>query len=194
MPIEHKMLLEAKKNAKDFSVIELRKKAAEYALSQVEHQKAQFKKLSLFTDFSEIYVTLDKNLEFKQLELFAKMVKEGLIYRDLKPVYWSPSSQSALAEAEVEYADHVSPSLYVAFKVIEGNKYVENGDYLIIWTTTPWTLLANSGVAINDQFEYAKVLVNGNKYIIAKDLVESVAAVAKWEEYQVLSTFKGKEF
>ncbi len=188
------MLLEAKKNAKDFSVIELRKKAAEYALSQVEHQKAQFKKLSLFTDFSEIYVTLDKNLEFKQLELFAKMVKEGLIYRDLKPVYWSPSSQSALAEAEVEYADHVSPSLYVAFKVIEGNKYVENGDYLIIWTTTPWTLLANSGVAINDQFEYAKVLVNGNKYIIAKDLVESVAAVAKWEEYQVLSTFKGKEF
>lgn len=194
LPIEHKMLLEAKKNAKDFSVIELRKKAAEYALSQVEHQKAQFKKLSLLTDFSEIYVTLDKNLEFKQLELFAKMVKEGLIYRDLKPVYWSPSSQSALAEAEVEYADHVSPSLYVAFKVIEGNKYVENGDYLIIWTTTPWTLLANSGVAINDQFEYAKVLVNGNKYIIAKDLVESVAAVAKWEEYQVLSTFKGKEF
>lgn len=96
------------------------------------------------TDFSEIYVTLDKNLEFKQLELFAKMVKEGLIYRDLKPVYWSPSSQSALAEAEVEYADHISPSLYVAFKVIEGNKYVENGDYLIIWTTTPWTLLANS--------------------------------------------------
>jgi len=81
------MLLEAKKNAKDFSVIELRKKAAEYALSQVEHQKAQFKKLSLLTDFSEIYVTLDKNLEFKQLELFAKMVKEGLIYRDLKPVY-----------------------------------------------------------------------------------------------------------
>lgn len=122
------------------------------------------------------------------------MVKEGLIYRDLKPVYWSPSSQSALAEAEVEYADHISPSLYVAFKVIEGNKYVENGDYLIIWTTTPWTLLANSGVAINDQFEYAKVLVNGNKYIIAKDLIESVAAVAKWEEYQVLSTFKGKEF
>ncbi|AWX43010.1 Isoleucine--tRNA ligase [Metamycoplasma cloacale] len=193
LPIEHKMLSEAKKQAKDYSAIELRKNAANYALSQIEHQKSQFQKLALLSDFSEIYVTLDKNIEAMQLRLFHKMVKDGLIYKDLKPVYWSPSSQSALAEAEVEYADHISPSIFVAFKVKKGNEFIKANDNLLIWTTTPWTLIANSGVAINDTFEYVLVSHDNQNYVVAKELLEQVANTVKWENYEVLKTFKGKE-
>ncbi|TPE58028.1 isoleucine--tRNA ligase [[Mycoplasma] falconis] len=194
LPIEHKMLSEAKMTAKDFSVVNLRKKCAEYALSQVEKQKEQFKKLSLLSDLKDIYVTLDKKVEAKQLRLFQKMVNDGLIYKDLKPIYWSPSSQSALAEAEVEYADHISPSLYVAFPVIEGNEYVNKGDYIVIWTTTPWTLIANSGVAINKDFDYVLVKRNDKNYVLAKELLEKVAEVAKWEnDFEIIKEFKGKE-
>jgi len=132
LPIEHKMLLEAKKLAKDFSIIELRKEAEKYALSQVKRQTEQFKQLSLLCNFKEKYITLDKNMETYQLKLFQKMVKEGLIYRDLKPVYWSPSSQSALAEAEVEYSEHVSPAIIVAFKLTSSNKYLSDKDYVLI--------------------------------------------------------------
>ncbi|TPI01840.1 isoleucine--tRNA ligase [Mycoplasma struthionis] len=193
LPIEHKMLSEAKKNAKDFSALELRKNAQEYALSQVEKQKAQFKKLGLLADFKDIYVTLDKKIEADQLRLFKKMVQEGLIYKDLKPIYWSPSSQSALAEAEVEYADHISPSLYVAFKIKETKNELLKDAYLLIWTTTPWTLIANSGVAINSKFKYVLVESNSKKLVIAKDLLESVASVSKWEEYKVLCELNSQD-
>lgn len=194
LPIEHKMLLERKMTAKDFSVFELRKACEEYALSQVEKQKSQFKKLSLLTDFKEIYITLDKKFEAEQLKLFKKMLFSGLIYKDLKPIYWSPSSQSALAEAEVEYADHISPSLYVAFKIIEGNEIIKENENIIIWTTTPWTLIANSGVAINKDFEYIKVRVNNQVYILAKELLESVSQLCKWENYELVeNSFKGEQ-
>lgn len=194
LPIEHKMLLERKMTAKDFSIFELRKACEEYALSQVEKQKEQFKKLALLTDFKEIYITLDKKFEAQQLRLFKKMIFQGLIYKDLKPIYWSPSSQSALAEAEVEYADHISPSLYVAFKIIEGNDVIDPNENLVIWTTTPWTLIANSGVAINKDFDYLKVKINNQVYIVAKDLLESVANICKWENYEILGdSFKGEK-
>ncbi|BAP39722.1 isoleucine--tRNA ligase [Metamycoplasma canadense] len=194
LPIEHKMLLERKMTAKDFSVFELRKACTQYALSQVEKQKAQFEKLSLLTDFKEIYITLDKKFEAEQLRLFKKMIFQGLIYKDLKPIYWSPSSQSALAEAEVEYADHISPSMFVAFKITKGNELIKENENLIIWTTTPWTLIANSGVAINKDFKYIKVLVNNQVYILANDLVESVANLCKWEEYKIIEeAFEGSK-
>ncbi|AXE60608.1 isoleucine--tRNA ligase [[Mycoplasma] phocae] len=193
LPIEHKMLLESKKQAKDFSPIELRKAATNYAISQIEIQKAQFQKLSLLTDFKDIYVTLDKKIEANQLRLFKKMVNDGLIYKDLKPVYWSPSSQSALAEAEVEYADHISPSMYVAFKVVEGSANIKKNDYLLIWTTTPWTLIANSGVAISEKFKYLRVSYDNHNYVIAKELLNSFAETAKWENFKILSEFDGKD-
>ncbi|MBN0970702.1 isoleucine--tRNA ligase [Mycoplasma phocoeninasale] len=193
LPIEHKMLLESKKQAKDFSPIELRKAATDYALSQIDIQKSQFQKLLLLADFKDIYVTLDKKIEANQLHLFKKMVNDGLIYKDLKPVYWSPSSQSALAEAEVEYADHISPSIYVAFKIIEGNNFVSKDDYLLIWTTTPWTLIANSGVAINEKFKYLKIKYENNNYVMAKELLNSFVDAAKWENFEVISEFYGSD-
>ncbi|WP_427902954.1 isoleucine--tRNA ligase [Metamycoplasma alkalescens] len=194
LPIEHKMLIEKKMNANDFSIPELRDACAKYALSQIEKQKEQFKKLSMLTDFKEIYVTLDKKFEAQQLRLFKKMIFDGLIYKDLKPIYWSPSSQSALAEAEVEYADHISPSLYVSLKIVFGNKIIQENENLIIWTTTPWTLIANSGVAINKDFSYIKIKVNEQIYILAKDLLASVATECKWENYQIIGNeFNGQD-
>ncbi|MBN0919271.1 isoleucine--tRNA ligase [[Mycoplasma] gypis] len=193
LPIEHKMLTLAKKNKNDFTVSALRKACAEYALSQVELQKEEFKQLSLLTDFSDIYVTLDKKMEANQLRLLKKMIQDGLIYKDLKPIYWSPSSQSALAEAEVEYADHISPSLYVAFEIAKGNEFLQKGDYVVIWTTTPWTLIANSGVAVSLEFEYLKVKANNQNYVVAKDLLEQLVQTFNWENYEILSSFKGDQ-
>ncbi|UUM20143.1 isoleucine--tRNA ligase [Mycoplasma sp. 1578d] len=194
LPIEHRMLNEANLNQHELSIGELRAKAAQYALSQVEIQKEQFKQLSLLSDLEDIYITLDKNYEAKQLELFKKMVMDGLVYKGLKPVYWSPSSQSALAEAEVEYQDVVSPSIYVAFEIISSDfELIQVGDHVIIWTTTPWTLLANAGVALGENIEYVRVAVANNHYIIASDLLKSVANTLKWDNYQIVSSFLGKQ-
>ncbi|WP_036431693.1 isoleucine--tRNA ligase [Mycoplasmopsis cricetuli] len=194
LPIEHKMLTDSNLTMDQISKIDLRKKAANYALEQVQKQKDQFKLLNLLTDFEQIYVTLDSNYEAAQLKLFKKMVLDGLVYKGLKPVYWSPSSQSALAEAEVEYKNIISPSIYVSLKVTDSNfKKVNVGDNLIIWTTTPWTLLANAAVALGENIEYVKVKVNENYYIVASSLLNSIVEILKWENHIIVESFLGKE-
>ncbi len=193
LPIENKMLETMDKKADDFNPLALRKEAAKYALTQVARQEAQFKTLNLLSDLSEKYVTLDKKFEANQLKLFKKMALDGLIYKGLKPVYWSPSSRSALAEAEVEYADHRSPSIFVALDVVKGNETISKGEKLVIWTTTPWTLIANSGIAVGASFEYSTVKVKNQIYVVATQLLDSLAASAKWEEFEVIKSFKGKE-
>ncbi|VEU76522.1 Isoleucine--tRNA ligase [Mycoplasmopsis columboralis] len=194
LPIEHKMLAEANLSQKSLSVVELRKRAGEYALKQVQNQKQQFAQLSLLSDLEKIYVTMDKGYEAKQLMLFKKMVMNNLVYKGLKPVYWSPSSQSALAEAEVEYQDVVSPSIYVAFEIVSSDfAKLNKGDFVIIWTTTPWTLIANAGVALGENIEYLKVQVNQQNYVVASELLDKVAQALKWENYEVVESFLGKE-
>ncbi|MGZ9413494.1 isoleucine--tRNA ligase [Mycoplasma sp. Z386] len=193
LPIELKMLQNLNKNQKDFSILELRKESKKYALEQIENQKNQMQKLQMLSDFKEIYITLKPEFEAKQLELLKKMALDGLLRKGLKPVYWSPSSQTALAEAEVEYAEHRSPSIYVSYLVTKGNSFIKENDNLVIWTTTPWTLIANSGVAIGQDFDYSRVQVQEKIYIIATELVEKLAAEFKWESYKILETAKGKE-
>ncbi|MBN3534933.1 isoleucine--tRNA ligase [Mycoplasma procyoni] len=193
LPIELKMLQKLNKDKKDFSTLEIRKHAQEYALEQIEIQKEQMKQLQVLNDFKVIYKTLDPKFEAQQLKLLKKMAMEGLLKKGLKPVYWSPSSQTALAEAEVEYAEHTSPSIMVSFSVTKGNSFVKEGDKLVIWTTTPWTLVANSGVAVGENFEYSLVEANNERYVVATELLESVAKDVKWEEYKVVSSFKGKD-
>ncbi|MGL5617950.1 MAG: isoleucine--tRNA ligase [Metamycoplasmataceae bacterium] len=193
LPIENKMLQEMEVSHKSLDVSNLRKKAEKYALGQIEIQKKQFKELQLLSDFNDIYVTLDKKYEVEQLKLFKKFCLDGLIYRGLKPVFWSPSSQSALAEAEVEYHDHRSPSIFVSLTIEEGNKVVHKLEKLIIWTTTPWTLIANAAVAINANIEYVKFFANNNHYVVAKDLLKSVVETIGWSDYKVLDNFKGSE-
>lgn len=194
LPIEHKMLQEMNISKDELNPLILRKKAAKYAFKQVENQKKQFKTLQLFSDLEKIYVTLDKKYESKQLQLFKKMVLDGLVYKHLKPVYWSPSSQSALAEAEVEYADVVSNSIYVAFNIINSdNSKVNANDKLIIWTTTPWTLIANSGVAVGENITYIKVFANDNYYIVAKDLLQNLQELFKWDEIKIITELTSQD-
>ena len=117
----------------------------------IDHQRTQFKRLGVFGDWENPYLTLDKKYEADELRLFADIVEKGFVYRGKKPVYWSIPCRTALAEAEVEYADHVSQSIFVKCPV-EG----QEDTFLIIWTTTPWTLPANLAVAYNSQFTYVR--------------------------------------
>lgn len=165
-----------------------------YAYEQIEKQKKGFKELNVLADWDHPYITLQKELEARQIEVFAEMAKKGLIFKGLKPVYWSPSSESALAEAEIEYHDRKDSSIYVAFPVVEGNGTVNVGDNLVIWTTTPWTLPCNTGIAISEKFDYAKVLVNDKYYIVANELLEDLAKEFGWENYEVVNVFTGDKF
>ncbi len=165
-----------------------------YAYEQIEKQKKGFKELNVLADWDHPYITLQKELEARQIEGFAEMAKKGLIFKGLKPVYWSPSSESALAEAEIEYHDRKDSSIYVAFPVVEGNDTVNVGDNLVIWTTTPWTLPCNTGIAISEKFDYAKVLVNDKYYIVANELLEDLAKEFGWENYEVVNVFTGDKF
>ncbi len=180
-------------NRKEMGKAEFRALCEEYAKEQVRNQKQQFKALNVIADWDNPYVTMTKDFEAKQIEVFATMAKNGLISKGLKPVYWSPSSESALAEAEIEYKDRRDASLYVAFPVAEGNEVVEVGDNLVIWTTTAWTLPGNLGIAVGAEFDYLKVLVNGKNYIIAKDLLDTLVELFEWSNYEIISTFSGKK-
>ncbi len=186
LPIETAIAKKGVKR-KEISAVEFRKLCYEYAKGQIENQKSQFQRLGVLGDYANAYHTLDKDFEESQLKLFAKMVDKGLIYKGKKPVYWSPSSESALAEAEIIYKEKTSPSIYVAFPQVDGDLN------FVIWTTTPWTMPANLAIAVGETIEYAIVSANGKKYVVAKDLVESVCQAAEFEEYKVLETKKGSE-
>ncbi len=194
LPIEHKMLSEKKVNHKELEKSMLRDMCKKYALSQVEIQLAQFRKMNLLSDLKDRYITLDKRYEAKQIEVFAKMVEKKLVYRDLKPIYWSPSSQSALAEAEIEYRIHTSPSVYVACQIITGNDVISNDTELVIWTTTPWTLIANGAIAVGNKISYSLIaLESGRKLVVASELLETVSKMIGWENLKVIKTFFGKD-
>ncbi len=173
---------------------EFRSLCEKYALEQIAEQKEGFQALNVLADWENPYITLQKEMEARQIEVFAEMTKKGLIFKGLKPVYWSPSSESALAEAEIEYKDRKDPSIFVAFEVVEGNKKIKKGENLVIWTTTPWTLPGNLAVAVGEQFEYAKVRVGNKIFIIANDLVTSLSEEFGWEDYQVEEIISGKDF
>lgn len=179
---------------KSMSKADFRALCEKYAYEQIEKQMQGFKELNVLADWEHPYITLQKEMEARQIEVFAEMAKKGLIFKGLKPVYWSPSSESALAEAEIEYHDRKDSSIYVAFPVVEGNDTVNVGDNLVIWTTTPWTLPCNTGIAISEKFDYAKVLVNDKYYIVANELLDSLAKEFNWENYEVVDVFSGSEF
>src|SRR5699024_10763434 len=140
LPIETALTKNKKVDRKKISVAEFRELCADYALKQVDSQRTQFKTIGVNGDWDHPYITLTKDYEAAQIKVFGEMAKKGYIYKGLRPVYWSPSSESALAEAEIEYHDKRSPSIYVAFEVTDGKGLLEAGDKFIIWTTTSWTI------------------------------------------------------
>ncbi len=178
---------------KSLSKAEFRNICEEYAKKQIATQMEGFKKLNVLADWDNYYATFQHELEAKQIEVFATMAKKGLIFKGMKPVYWSPSSESALAEAEIEYKDRTDASIFIAFPVEEGNEYVQKGDNLVIWTTTPWTLPGNTAIAVGADFDYVKVEVDGKNYVVASVLLDSLKNDFKWENVKVLGTFLGSK-
>ena len=192
LPIEQALTNKGVKR-KEMSVAEFRKLCEAYAYEQIENQKGQFRRLGVRGDWENPYITLKPEFEARQIEVFGKMAEKGYIYKGLKPVYWSPSSESALAEAEIEYKDVKSASIYVSFPIKDAKGKVPADAKFIIWTTTPWTLPANLGISLNPEFTYVVVAVGEKKFIVAKDLLETVAGAIGWEAYEVVQEIIGKE-
>ncbi|ATZ18672.1 isoleucyl-tRNA synthetase [Williamsoniiplasma somnilux] len=180
---------------KNMEAAEFRKLCEKYALEQVKNQSQQFKRLGMFTDYDINYLTLRPDFEISELKLFAKMFNDGLIYKALKPIYWSPSSESALAESEIEYADIKSPTIFVACQITRGNQFVNINDNLLIWTTTPWTIPANQLIAVGEMMDYSLITSKSDKrkIVVASSLIKNVTETIGWENPEVLANFKGKD-
>ena len=192
LPIEQQLAKKGVKR-KEMSPVEFRELCEKYAREQIDIQRTGFKRLGVQAEWDNPYITLDPVFESNEIKVFGQMAEKGYIYRGKKPVYWSPSSESALAEAEIEYADVTSPSLYVAFNVKDGKGIVDNDAEFVIWTTTPWTLPANVAISVNPAFNYVEVAVADRKFIVAEGLLPAVSETLGWEETTVLKTFKGSE-
>jgi isoleucyl-tRNA synthetase len=192
LPIEQVLANKGIKR-KEMSMAEYRKKCEEYALSQVDKQREDFKRLGIAGEWDHPYVTLTPDYEAAEIRVFGKMAEKGYIYKGLKPIYWSPSSESSLAEAEVEYKDVKSPSIFVAFKVKDGKGILDADTSFIIWTTTPWTLPANQGISVNPAYTYVVVEEAGKKYVVAKDLLNKVAEELDWLDPKVVKEVAGKD-
>jgi len=180
LPIENALSKSKKVNRKELELSEFRELCEKYALEQVDTQRDQFKRLGILGLWDKPYITLNKEYEASQIRVFNEMVKKGLIYKGLKPVYWSPSSETALAEAEIEYYDVVSPSIYVAMPAVDTlNKLPKNTSFLI-WTTTPWTIPANLAIAVGSDIEYVLVKHKNNNYLVGKTLLNKLIDLLGW--------------
>lgn len=193
LPIEQAMIKKGLNNKPDQTITEKRKNCKNFAIENVYRQKDQFRRLGIMSEMDEIFLTCELDYVIRQLKIFNKMLLKGLIYQDLKPVYWSWSSQTALADAEIEYKEIESDSAFVAFEITENNDFVSKGDKIIIWTTTPYTLPANLAIAANPKVTYCRVKVENSFYIVAKSLVEKLSEILNWKKYEIISEFLGKK-
>ena len=193
LPIETALTKNSKVNRKEMTVSAFRTLCEKYALEQVETQKKGFKRLGVLGEWDDPYLTLNHKYEASQIRAFGVMASKGLIFKGLKPVYWSPSSETALAEAEIEYKDVKSSSIYVAFQVVDGKNIVSSDCELVIWTTTPWTIPANLAICAGPEIEYCVVSVNERFLIVAKELLENFAKVMEFEDYKVVKTIMGAD-
>lgn len=192
LPIET-ALTKSGVDRKSMSVAEFRKLCEEYAWKQIEQQRKDFKRLGVQGEWDNPYVTLTPDYEAAQIRVFGEMAKKGYIYRGLKPIYWSPSSESALAEAEIEYQDVRGPSIYVAFDVKDGGDVLEDDTQFVIWTTTPWTIPSNVAITVRADGDYSVYEADGQRYVLADRLAEEVAEKIGWQDIKLVKSFKGAE-
>ena len=192
LPIENQVI-KGGVNRKTTPTSEFRQKCREYALKQVAHQKEQIVRLGVLGDYDNAYLTLQNSFEANQISVFAKMALRGLIYKGLKPVYWSWSSESALAEAEIEYKDVKSYAIYVAFDILDGKGVVPNGSKAVIWTTTPWTLPANLAISVHPRFEYGLYHTEKGDLILLKEFGERLKEELRLKTFELVKTFKGQD-
>ncbi|HGA0798085.1 TPA: isoleucine--tRNA ligase [Streptococcus agalactiae] len=194
LPIEQVLAKKGVKR-KEMDLAEYLEMCRDYALSQVDKQRDDFKRLGVSADWENPYITLTPDYEADQVRVFGAMVDKGYIYRGAKPVYWSWSSESALAEAEIEYHDIDSTSLYYANKVKDGKGILDTDTYIVVWTTTPFTVTASRGLTVGPDMEYVVVVPVGSerKYLLAEVLVDSLAAKFGWENFEIVTHHTGKE-
>lgn len=194
LPIEQVLAKKGVKR-KEMDLAEYLEMCRDYALSQVDKQRDDFKRLGVSADWENPYITLTPDYEADQVRVFGAMADKGYIYRGAKPVYWSWSSESALAEAEIEYHDIDSTSLYYANKVKDGKGILDADTYIVVWTTTPFTVTASRGLTVGPDMEYVVVVPVGSerKYLLAEVLVDSLAAKFGWENFEIVTHHTGKE-
>ena len=194
LPIEQQ-LKKAGVDRKALSVAEFREMCRQYALEQVDKQRKDFKRLGVAGEWDNPYLTLKPEYEAQQIRVFGKMAEKGLIYKGKKPVFWSWSSESALAEAEVEYHDVTSPSAFYGEQVVDGKGVLDENTYMVVWTTTPLTIPASEGITIDATFDYAVVQHDDDerKYVLAADLVNADAELFGWNDVKIVKTVKGAE-
>jgi isoleucyl-tRNA synthetase len=193
LPIENALSKNKKVNRKQMSLADFRNLCQEYALEQVDIQREQFKRLGVLGDWDHPYITLDKSYEAAQYRVFNQMVKKGLIYKGLKPVYWSPSSETALAEAEIEYKDVISPSIYVSMEANDTLDKLPKHTHFVIWTTTPWTIPANLAIAVGPEIEYTLIKTDGKNYLVARERLEALQDILDWRQVTKVQNIFGWE-
>ncbi len=204
LPIENAVVKTIKGGREALTAGELRAKCREFALKNLKGQEAEFKRLGVWGNWENPYLTIKPEFEAEQIRVFGEMYKKGYIQKGLKPVYWCASCETALAEAEVEYADHTSTSIYVRFKFNDNDKnkvynlinsQSDKDLYVVIWTTTPWTIPSNLAVCLNSRLEYSVFTYNNENYIVAAELLNNFLNDVEWEnaDIKVIGTLKGSE-
>lgn len=194
LPTEKRAIQALGLNKDEIGVSKFRNTCRDFALSFVEKQTEGFKRLGVLGDWEHPYITLQPEFEARQIGVFGQMYKKGYIYKGLKPVYWCTDCETALAEAEIEYADHKTTSIFVKFAVEDSKGlFDKENTYFVIWTTTPWTLPGNVGITIGGDYDYSIVNVGKEKYIMATALVDSVMSQAGIEDYKTEKQFKGTD-
>ena len=199
LPIELKALKEIGVENGAIPPVELRKACKDFALTHVENQKKQFKRLGSIADYDHPYLTLRPEYEARQVEVFGKMAKDGYMYKGLKPVYWCPDCNTALAEAEIEYENDPCNSIYVKFKVTDDKGlFTQMGlnldnVYFVIWTTTTWTIPGNLAICLGPEYNYTLVKVGEEYYVMADELVKTVMETAGIKDYSTDGIFTGAQ-
>lgn len=197
LPVEHQVIKSNKINREEISFLEFRRLCREYALKYLDVQREQFKRLGVTGDWENPYITLDPSYEAAQIGVFGIMAQKGFIYKGSKPVFWCSQCETALAEAEVEYHERKSPSIFVKFPVVDNlGKWSSGGkpSSVLIWTTTPWTIPANLAIALHPNYNYVLIEADSEElYLLAEDLVDDVFKAINKEKGKILNRFKGSD-
>ncbi|ADL12417.1 isoleucine--tRNA ligase [Acetohalobium arabaticum] len=196
LPIEHQITKELGDKIEELSTAELREECKNYALKYIDRQREQFKRLGAWGEWDNPYVTLDPEYEAKQIEVFGEIIKNGYLSKGMKPVYWCPHCNTALAEAEVEYEEARAPSIYVKFPVQEGitvgdTELTAEDSYVVIWTTTPWTIPSNMAITVHPDFDYVVAEAEGDLLVVAKELVDEMMEIVGIDEYEIVEEIEG---
>ncbi len=198
LPTEQQVAKITKRDRRTIDPLEWRSECKSFASKYIDRQREEFKRLGVLGDWDNPYITFSPRYEASQLRIFGELVKRNLVYRALKPVYWCYHCETSLAEAEIEYKEISSPSIIVAFRLIPNEKSVllfedVKDTYVLIWTTTPWTLPGNTAIALNPDATYLLVDINGKRYLVVKGRFNDIKEMLGWEAFSIVKEFLGKE-